>query len=163
VDPWVASALAFFNKGPQFINLRLGHMQIMKDGLTHLGRMVTGQLDPVPNGVVRMMRPPFDRPKTIALHQPGQGIRDHLMIATQCLKEGALINTKSPPTGRTVVSLLAVVKDLDVTGLNATKLATGGIVTPLLFKVHGVSPPYITYDTPNGFHGLGSQFLNFTA
>lgn len=163
MDQWVASALAFFNKGPQFIDLRLGHMQIMNDGLTHLGRMLTGQIDPVQNGVVWMMRPPLDSPKTIALHQPGQRIRDHLMIAAQSLKKGALISTERSPTGRTVVTLFAIAKDFDVTGPNSTKLATGCIVTPLLFKVHGVSPPDITYDTPNGFHGLGSQFPNFTA
>jgi hypothetical protein len=163
VDQWVASALAFFNKSPQFIDLGLGHMQIMNDGLTHLGRMVTGQIDPVQKGVVRMMRSPLNRPKTIALHQPGQSIRDHLVIAAQRLKKGALIRTESSPTGRTVVTLFAIAKDFDVTGLNSTKRATGGIVTPVLFKVHSVSPPDITHDTPNGFHGLGSHYLNFTA
>ena len=138
-------------------------MQSADDGLTHPGRMLTRQVDPMQNGVVRMMRPTFDGTKTIALHQPCQNIRDSLMIASQSFKEGTLVGAESSPTSRTVVTLLAGAKDFDIAGMNSAKLATGCIVTPLLFKVHGVSPPDITYDTPNGFHGLGSQFPNFTA
>jgi len=163
VDQWVASALAFFNKGPQFINLCLGHMQITNDDMTHLSRMLTSQIDPVQNSVVRVMRPPLDSPETIALHQPSQSLRDHQVIAAQRLKKGALISTERSPASRTVVTLFAIAKDFDVTSPNSPKFATRSIVTPLLFKVHGVSPPDITYDTPNGFHGLGSHFPNFTA
>jgi hypothetical protein len=138
-------------------------MHIADDGLTNLSRMLTGQVDPMQNGVVWMMRPTFDSTKTIALHQPCQDIRDSLMIASQSLKEGTLVGAESSPTSRTVVTLLAVAKDFDVADMNSTKLATGCVVTPLLFKDHGVSPPYPTNDTPNGFHGLGIQYLNFTA
>jgi hypothetical protein len=138
-------------------------MQSANDGLTNPGRMLTSQVDPMQNGVVRMLRPTFDGPKTIALHQPGQDIRDSLMIASQSFKEGTLVGAESSPTSRTVVTLRAVAKDFDIAGMNSAKLATGCIVTPLLFKAHDVSPPYTTNDTPNGFHGLSSQYLNFTA
>lgn len=138
-------------------------MQIADDGLTNPGRMLTGQIDPMQNGVVRMMCPTFDGAKTIALRQPCQDVRDSLMLASQSFKEGALVGVESLPTSRTVVTLLAIAKDFDVASMNSTELATGCIVTPLLFKDHDVSPPYTTNDTPNGFHGLGIQYLNFTA
>jgi hypothetical protein len=138
-------------------------MQIVDYSLTNLGRMLTGQVDPMQNGVVRMMRPTFDGAKTIALRQPCQDIRDRLMIASQSFKEGPLVGVESLPTSRTVVTLLTVAKDFDVASMNSTKLATRCIVTPLLFRDHDVSPPFTTNDTPNDFHGLGIQYLTFTA
>jgi len=43
----VAGAPAFLNAGPEFINLRLRHMQTMHDILAHSRRMLTGQVQPV--------------------------------------------------------------------------------------------------------------------
>jgi hypothetical protein len=138
-------------------------MYIMDDGLTNPSRIVTGQVNPMQNSVVWVMRPTFDGTKTITLHQPGENIRNRLMITSQGFKEDSRVGIERLPTSRTVVTLLAIAKDFDVASMNSAKFVTGCIVTPMLFRDHDVSPPHITNDTPNGFHGLGSQYLNFTA
>src|SRR2546429_7114828 len=42
----VAGAPVFFNEGPEFINLRLRHMQTINDIFAHSSRMLTGQVQP---------------------------------------------------------------------------------------------------------------------
>jgi len=58
----VAGAPVFLNAGPEFINLRLRHMQTMHDIWAHSRRMLTGQVQPVEDRVRLTMLDPADGP-----------------------------------------------------------------------------------------------------
>ena len=57
-------------------------------------------------------------------------------------------------TGHTVIAALVVTVDFDIAGCNLQEIGTRGILTPLLSRVHGVSPPSITDDTPKALSRL---------
>jgi hypothetical protein len=52
----------FFHEGPEFINLRLCHMQTMHEIFAHSSRMLTGQVQPVEDRVRLTMLDPADGP-----------------------------------------------------------------------------------------------------
>ena len=52
----------YVHEGPEFINLRLRHMQTMHDILAHSRRMLTGQVQPVEDRVRLTMLDPADGP-----------------------------------------------------------------------------------------------------
>jgi hypothetical protein len=57
-------------------------------------------------------------------------------------------------TSHTVIAALTVTVDFDIPGTNFQEIGTSDILTPLLSRVHGVSPPSITDDTPKALSRL---------
>jgi hypothetical protein len=64
-------------------------------------------------------------------------------------------------TRHTVVAALTVTVDFDIAGCNLQEIGTSGILTPLLSRVHGVSPPAITDDTPKTLSRLRESLAEF--
>ena len=96
----------------------------------------------------------FDRSQAIAFHQQRQDIDDILWRGTQRFKKGAHIGTEGLLTSHTVIPSLTITVNFDVTGSNFQEIGTSHIRTPVSGRIHGVSPPIATDDTPKGLSRL---------
>jgi hypothetical protein len=71
------------------------------------------------------------------------------MLGTHRLKKGARVGTERLVTTHTVISAFAVTVDFDITGGNFLEIGTDNILTPVLVRIHGISPLITVDDTPN--------------
>ena len=63
----LAMRLVFFDKGPEFVDLGLGEMQIADESCAHGSRVLPCQVEPVENAIGRVMRETCHSPQTVAL------------------------------------------------------------------------------------------------
>ena len=94
VDHQVEGVPAFFDKGPQFINLSVGHMQVMDQMITDSLSMLTSQVQPVENGVGCTMLDPAHGAQAGALDQHRHTIQKSVPIRAQGFKESSFVSTK---------------------------------------------------------------------
>ena len=78
----------FFDEGPEFINLRLRHMQPTDEMGAHSRRVLTGQVQPVEDCVRFTMLDPTDSPQAVAFDEHRHGIPQHVPLCAQRIKEG---------------------------------------------------------------------------
>jgi hypothetical protein len=62
-------------------------------------------------------------------------------VTAQRFKEGALVDTEGVQTGGAIKAVFHMTMHLDVARIHSAKVATVGLITPLAFWVHAVSPP----------------------
>jgi hypothetical protein len=161
MDHSVASVLVFFDKRPQLIDLGLGKMQVTNQSRAHRRGVLSCQVNPMQNRVVRMMLETFNGAQTVSLYQHRQDIRNRSMRAPQSLKAGSRIGAKGVPACHTVVTSLRVAVDLDVARFDFAKIATEFMVTPLALEFHDASPPTEADDTSRGLSRLGYPLHGF--
>jgi hypothetical protein len=136
-------------------------------------KMLTCQVEPMQDGVGRMALETLQCPQAIALTQRSQHIDKLLVLISQGLKKRAFVRAERVEAGRAIQALFHVTVNSDIVCSHSARVPTCGLITPMLFEFHDVSPPCAIDDTsigsldwskPSTFvHGLGIQPPIFTA
>ena len=155
--------LAFFDEGPEFVDLDLGEGQIAARRGTDRRAMPACQSEPMQDAIRGVVCEACHRPEAVALAQECQCFEDRGARAADGLEEGVLIGAGRAPACRAVIAPLHVAERLEVAGSDLAEVGAGRVVAPSLREFHGVSPPdrddtlsgrsRLT-DTLGGFHGL---------
>lgn len=70
------------------------------------------------------------------------------MLGTHGLEKGTRVCAERLVTTHAIISAFAVTVDFDITGSNFLEIGTDNILTPVLVRIHGISPLITADDTP---------------
>jgi hypothetical protein len=113
-------------------------------------QMLPPQVEPMQDSVGRMALETLQRPQAIALTQCSQHIDKLLMLTSQGLKERAFVRTERVEAGRAIQALFHVAVNSDIACSHSARVRTCGLITPMPFEFHDVSPPCAVDDTSIG-------------
>jgi hypothetical protein len=129
-------------------------MHIANENGTGRRCMLTGQVQPMQDSVVRVMLEAFNSTQAVSLNQHGQDFNNRQSLTPHRLEKGAGVGAKSAPTPLAVVTPFGVTMNPNVARVDFAKIAALFIATPLTFAFHGASPPVREDDTPIAFSRL---------
>ena len=150
----------FFDEGPEFINLRLCHLQPTDEMCAHSSCVLTGQVQAVEDRVRFTMLDPTDSPQAVAFDEHRHGIQQHVPICAQRLKECPSVSTKSMGTRGAVITTFNMAIGSDVVSTYFPKIWTQFLITPLSLSFHCASPRLgrcAKYNSKMDFPGLEVQ------
>ena len=97
-------------------------------------RVLTGQIQPVKDGVRFTMLDPTDSPQAVAFDEHRHGIHQHVPLCAQRIKEGPFVSTKRMGTRSAVITTFNIARGSDVMSTYFPNIWTRFLITPLSLR-----------------------------
>src|SRR5467141_4299204 len=110
-------------------------------------RVLTGQIQPVKDGVRFTMLDPTDSPQAVAFDEHRHGIHQHVPLCAQRIKEGPFVSTKRMGTRSAVITTFNIAIGSDVMSTYFPNIWTRFLITPLSLRFHCTSPRLLRINT----------------